>query len=166
MSIKIEVKMTKKAIFDFLLYKTYNSVFGIFVVAVGFINLVLGIQNIRAGDTSDATIKFLFALIFIVGMPVMLWFSAGRQASGVKMFQKPIYYEFLDEGLKISQDEMENMVKWDSLMKAVGTKSSIFLYQDKNRGLILPRGDMRDMELAVIEAISTHMDPSKVKIRR
>ena len=166
MSIKIEANITKKAIYDFLLYKTYTGIFGIFVVAVGFVNLLLGIQNLRAGTPSEAGVKFLFALIFIVGMPVMLWFTAGKQASGVAQFQKPIIYEFLDDGLRVAQDEMENTVPWSSFMKAMATKNCIFLFQDKNRGLILPRCDLGDQEMAVIEAISTHMDPSRVKIRR
>lgn len=45
MNIKFEVKMTKKAMFDFMLYTSYTSLSGIVGVIFGGVTLVLGIRQ-------------------------------------------------------------------------------------------------------------------------
>ena len=166
MSIEFEVKITRKAIFDFLLYHSYTNVMGMLIVAMGVVNLAFGLHGMANGRQGNTVMYLFFALVFFVGLPIMLWFNAGTQVKSVVLFQKPINYELTDEGVLACQDDKQNVAQWTSLVKVVATKSCIFLYQGKNQAIILPRIDMGEQEIAVIEAISTHVDPSKVKIRR
>ena len=50
MNIKFEVKMTKKAMFDFMLYTSYTSLSGIVGVIFGGVTLVLGIRQCMFGS--------------------------------------------------------------------------------------------------------------------
>lgn len=50
-------------------------------------------------------------------------------------------------------------------MKAVSTGRSIIVYTAKNNATIFPKSQMQDKTTDVIEMISTHMPPTKVKIR-
>ena len=52
MNIKFEVKMTKKAMFDFMLYTSYTSLSGIVGVIFGGVTLVLGIRQCMFGSYS------------------------------------------------------------------------------------------------------------------
>ena len=52
MNIKFEVKMTKKAMFDFMLYTSYTSLSGIIGVIFGGVTLVLGIRQCMFGSYS------------------------------------------------------------------------------------------------------------------
>ena len=61
MNIKFEVKMTKKAMFDFMLYTSYTSLSGIVGVIFGGVTLVLGIRQCMFGSYSTAATFFLFA---------------------------------------------------------------------------------------------------------
>ena len=65
MNIKFEVKMTKKAMFDFMLYTSYTSLSGIVGVIFGGVTLVLGIRQCMFGSYSTAATFFLFAAIFL-----------------------------------------------------------------------------------------------------
>lgn len=49
MNIKFEVKMTKKAMFDFMLYTSYTSLSGIVGVIFGGVTLMLGIRQCMFG---------------------------------------------------------------------------------------------------------------------
>jgi hypothetical protein len=49
--------------------------------------------------------------------------------------------------------------------KAVCTGKNLIVYTSKNTASLFPRADLGDQEVAVIEMISTHVDPKKVNLR-
>ena len=166
MSVKFDVKITSKVMFDFLLYHTYTSVMGIIGVVFGMVNLTLGIRYIVEGDSKGSMMYFIFAGIFLFAMPVYLRWNADKQVSSSKVFKNPITYEMTDEGVQASQQDKGELIPWSDFIRVISTKGNIVLYQSRNRAVILPREDMGVQQDAVIEMISTHVTPSRVKIRR
>ena len=81
------------------------------------------------------------------------------------MFQEPLHYLLDEEGLTVSQGEEEGNMAWTDMYKAVSTNKSIILYTSPVNATIFPKRDLGDKKMAVIEMISTHMPPAKVKIR-
>ena len=51
------------------------------------------------------------------------------------------------------------------MVKAVSTVNSIIVYTTKTNACIFPKKDLGEQKDKVIEMISTHMPPKKVKIR-
>ena len=127
MNIKFEVKMTKKAMFDFMLYTSYTSLSGIVGVIFGGVTLVLGIRQCMFGSYSTAATFFLFAAIFLIGNPLHLKARAAEQVMRSPMFQKPISYELNEEGIRISQDEQSVLNEWGDFRKAVSTGQSVII---------------------------------------
>ena len=70
MNIKFEVKMTKKAMFDFMLYTSYTSLSGIIGVIFGGVTLVLGIRPCLCGSYSTAATVLLVAASVLIGTPL------------------------------------------------------------------------------------------------
>ena len=165
MNIKFEVKMTKEAMFDFMLYTSYTSLGGIVGVIFGGVTLVLGIRQCMFGSYSTAATFFLFAAIFLIGNPLHLKARAAEQVMRSPMFQKPISYELNEEGIRISQDEQSVLNEWGDFRKAVSTGQSVILYVTKVRALIFPRESLGEQYAAAVQMISTHMPAKKVNIR-
>ncbi|MDY2662895.1 MAG: YcxB family protein [Bariatricus massiliensis] len=165
MSVKFDVKMTKKAMYNFMLHTSYTSLSGIAGTVFGLVTLALGIQNLTAGESSTAMTFFLFAFIFLVGNPINLKIRSSEQVAKSPMFQEPITYEMTEEGVKISQGDQSTLNPWAEFQKAVSTGSSIILYVTKVRALIFPREALGEQYPEVVKMISTHMPPNKVKIR-
>ncbi len=59
---------------------------------------------------------------------------------------------------------MEQM-GWDGMVKAVSTMNSIAVYTTRTSACIFPKKDLGESRYKVMEIISTHMPPKKVKIR-
>lgn len=165
MAVKFDVKMTQRAMFDFTLYTSYTSISGIAGVVLGGAGLVMTIQHLAAGDMSGATPFVLIALFFLVANPITMWTRSADQVLKSPMFQKPITYEFTEEGVVVSQDGQSALNEWSNFQKAVSTNKSIILYVTKVRALILPRESLGEQYAAAVQMISTHMAPRKVKIR-
>ena len=64
MNIKFEVKMTKKAMFDFMLYTSYTSLSGIVGVIFGGVTLVLGIRQCMLEATVQQQRSFCLPQFF------------------------------------------------------------------------------------------------------
>ena len=165
MNVKFDVKMTKNAMFDFMLYTSYTSFSGILGVVFGGVTLLLGIRQIMLENYSVAATFFVFALVFLVVNPIQMKSRAGIQVAHTPMFQKPITYELSEEGVHISQDDQLITVKWEEFQKAVSTNKSVILYVTKVRAFIFPKEALGEQYAAAVKMISTHMPPKKVKIR-
>lgn len=165
MEVKFDVKMTKKAMTDFMLYTSYTSLNGIMGVILGGILLWLGIRQCMQGAYSNAGIFFLFAGVLLVGNPLQTKARAAEQVAKTPMFKKPITYELTEEGVRISQDDQSVVNEWKDFQKAVSTNQSIILYITKIRAIIFPREALGEQYAAAVQMISTHMPPKKVKIR-
>lgn len=166
MAVKFDVKMTAKAMFDFSLHTTYTSFNGIAGIVLGGAGLIRTIQYMADGNLTGATPYLLIAIFFLIGSPVAIWMRSAEQVLKTPMFQKPITYEFSEEGVTVSQGEESVLNKWGDFQKAISTNKSIILYVTKVRAIILPKKDMGEKYQAALQMIFTHMDPKCVKIRQ
>ena len=165
MAVKFDVKMTRNAMFDFMLYTSYTSFSGISGVVLGGAGAFLAVQKIASGDFTAAVPFLLVAIFFLIGNPFNMWTRAAEQVLKTPMFQKPITYEMTEEGVVISQDDQEVLNEWVNFQKAISTNKSLILYVTKVRAIILPKESLGEQYAAAVQMISTHMHPKKVKIR-
>ena len=128
MSVKFEVKMTDKIMYDFLLYHTYTHMSGLLGAMIGVLALGMGINYMLSGDSMAAMPAFILAALFLVVTPVSLKGKAKTQVQRTKMFQKPLEYELSEEGVTVRQGELEVTNKWEDFSKAVSTNRAVILY--------------------------------------
>lgn len=155
---EVEIKMSTKIIYDYLIYNTYTSLQGIIGVFIGLLMII--------GFLCDMGIIYLIlGIVIILYLPWNLYLKAGLQMQRNETFKKPLKFIFTDEGISVAQDGMQEMQKWEDMHKAVSTMNSIIVYTSKYNATILPKKQLGADKLNIIEIISTHMDPKKVKIR-
>lgn len=155
---EVEIKMSTKIIYDYLIYNTYTSLQGIIGVFIGLLMII--------GFLCDMGIIYLIlGIVIILYLPWNLYLKAGLQMQRNETFKKPLKFIFTDEGISVAQDGMQEMQKWEDMHKAVSTMNSIIVYTSKYNATILPKKQLGADKLDIIEIISTHMDPKKVKIR-
>lgn len=165
MSVKFEVQMTEKIMYDFMLYHTYTHMSGLLGAVIGVISLGMGVKYIAQGNAGAAMPAFLFAVLFLIVTPMSVKGRAKTQVKSAKMFKKPLSYELSEEGVTVRQDDLEVTNKWGDFSKAVSTNRAIILYVTRMRALIFPKESLGDQYEATVKMISTHMPPKNVKIR-
>ncbi|MCM1191745.1 MAG: YcxB family protein [Butyrivibrio sp.] len=156
--IELDVKIESKDLYDYMLRHSYNS-------AVGIIGSCFGAMVIVLAVMTKQWIYLIFGLIILLYLPWTLFFRSKRQVLSNPSFQKPLHYLLDEQGLTISQGEESVQYLWEEMHKAVSTGRSIILYTSPMNATIFPKAQLEDRKAAVIEMISTHMPPAKVKIR-
>lgn len=92
---------------------------------------------------------------------------AEEQAIGADQpfLSDPLHYMLDEEGISVSQGEITECQAWADLYKATATGRSVIVYTTKVSAAIFPNRDLGEQRVRVVEMISTHMPPGKVKIR-
>lgn len=158
MELEFDVHITSDKLYDYLLYHTYTSFSGMLGTLVGAF-LIMGFLSTKYPI-------YLIAGVVLIGyLPCTLFIRAKRQVMNTEAFKKPLHYKMTDEGISVSQGDNEENQSWDSCVKAISTSKSIILYTSKTTASIFPRKDLGTKKDALIQMISTHMPPKKVKIR-
>ena len=158
MELEFDVKMTPAAMYDYLLHHTYSGMSGIVGAIAGAFCIIVFAAN-------KYPIYLIAGIIILAYLPISLFLKANQQVQGTPAFKKPLHYKMTEEGITVSQDGNEEMQSWDACYKAVSTRSSIILYTSKTTASIFPKKDLSEKKDSLIQMISTHMPPNKVKIR-
>lgn len=156
--VEVDVKITAGDLYDYMLMHTYNS-------ASGLIGSVFGALLVIYAMGTKQWLYLVLGIVMLVYLPWTLFVKSRRQALS-PMFQEPLRYVLDEDGLTVSQGEEEGKMAWADMYKAVSTNKSIILYTSPVNATIFPKRDLGDKKMAVIEVISTHMPPAKVKIRQ
>lgn len=155
---EIEIQMSWKVLYDYMLYHTYTSVAGI-------LGTIVGILLIVAFFLQNGFIYLIGGGVLIGYLPWSLFLRSKQQMLATKSFQKPLQYTLNKTGIKVSQDGMSEMQSWDDMVKAISTYSSIIIYTSRIKATILPKKQLGSDLADVIHIISVNMPPEKVHIR-
>ena len=157
--VEVSVKINAGDLYDYMLMHTYNSLAGLLGSVVGALLVVYALSTRQ-------WLFLILGVIMLVYLPWTLFIKSRRQILSNPAFGEPLQYTLDEEGLAVSQGEAREQMAWGDMYKAVSTNRSIILYTSPVNATIFPKRDLGEQRMAVIEMISTHMDPKKVKIRQ
>ena len=155
--LEFDVKIKAGDLYDYLLMHTYNGASGLLGSCFGALLIVVGVLKSEG-------IWILAGAVLLLYLPWTLFVRSRRQALN-PVFQKPLHYLLDEEGITVSQDDTVQTQSWDSMVKAVSTTKSIIVYTTAVNATIFPKRELGDQKNALIQMISTHMPPAKVKIK-
>lgn len=156
--VEFDVQIKSGDLYDYMLRHVYNSPMGIIGNGIGGVLVV-------AAVLSGKWVALVIGLIILVYLPWSLFLKSKRQMMNNPAFQKPLHYILDEEGISVSQGEECQKQAWEDLYKAVSTSRSIIVYTSPVNASIFPKRELKDLKMKVIEMISTHMPPKKVKIK-
>ena len=156
--VETDIQVTAADLYDYVLMHTYHGTSGIIGSTAGALFVV-------AGFLTQKWLIVIAGLVILLYLPITLYTKSKLQWSANEAFQKPLHYVLDDEGVTVSQGEVRESQSWEGMVKAVSTPRSIILYTSGRNASIFPKAQLGDQKDALIEVISTHMPPQKVKIR-
>lgn len=158
MEVSFDVKITPGVLYDYLLYHTYTG-------TTGLLGTIAGALLVVAYFMAGSILYLIFGVVVLVYLPWTLFIRSKKQYLANPAFEEPLHYTFNEEGMTVSQKDTSEQIAWENLYKAVSTPKSIVLYTSPVNASIFPKKDLGERKAALIEVISTHMPPKKVKIR-
>lgn len=156
--VEFQVKIEAGDLYNYLLMHAYTGSAGIVGTCVGALLIVVFSYN-------QQWIFLICGCIILGYLPWTLFLKSKQMALTNEAFKQPLHYTLDEEGITVSQNETQQKQTWDTMYKAVSTTRSIIVYTTPNSAAIFPNRELKDQRSKVVEMISTHMEPKKVKIR-
>ena len=156
--LNLTIKIEAGDLYDYMLMHSYHSPAGILGSTFGAVLIIFAFAT-------EQRMFLVLGAVMLLYLPWTLFIRSRRQILSNSSFQEPLQYTLDEEGLTISQGTEEAKMAWEDMHKAVSTGRSIILYTSRVNATIFPRRQLGEQKTAVIEMISTHMSPAKVKIR-
>lgn len=158
MEVEFDVKITPNVLYDYMLHHTYGKLSGLMGSMVGVLMILLFFS-------SGQVVALIAGIVILLYLPWTLFLKSRQQALQNPAFKKPLHYRLTETGVEVSQEGTTEQMKWENMYKAVSTLHSIVLYTTPVNACIFPKKDLGEKKYKVIEMISVHMPPKKVKIR-
>ena len=156
--VELDVKIEAGDLYNYMLMHTYHSTSGLLGSGVGAVAVLVGVMR-------GQVLFFVAGLVVLLYLPYTLYLKSRQQALANPAFKQPLHYVLDERGITISQNGEEQHQDWDNMVKAVSTGRCVIIYTSKVNATIFPNREMKDKRTDVIEMISTHMPPDKVRIR-
>ena len=162
-SVTFSVQMTARELYKFNLYHTYHGFSGLFGLTLSLLALVNLFMNFHDLSDTGKTIMIIIGIWFTIWEPLMMKSRAKAQLNRSKAYKKPLNYEISETGITVSQDEQNETVGWDKLVKVVETKSQFLLYSSRIHAFIFPKSMMEGQESEMRGLILAHTENTGVK---
>lgn len=156
--VELDVKINAGDLYDYMLYHAYNSASGLLGSGVGAVMVIFALST-------KQWIFMIGGMVLLLYLPWTYFIKSRQQALNNPAFKEALHYVLDENGLTVSQGETSGTIAWEEMVKAVSTSKSIILYTSRVNATIFPKREMGDKKAAVIETISVHMPPKKVKIK-
>lgn len=159
MKVEFDIKITAADLYDYMLAHTYSGFSGLFGSIVGALFIIYSVS-------SGVWYYLAAGIVILFYIPCSLFMRAKKQAATNEFFKNPIHYTLSDEGVTVTQGEYEMTQPWAIVVKATSTNRSLLLYTSKVNAWIFPKRELAEKREEVIQMISTHVAPDRVKIKQ
>lgn len=164
---KITVRMTKEALYDFLLFHAYSKFSGFLINILGLAIAFIGVFSYVTGRTGTAGAAFYLAasFAFLGSTPFQLKLRARKQVEVNSEYCNPAEYTFSEEeGITVRCSDIERNYPWGEIERAVVTPKTIGIYYEKEKALIIPKQDFGEQFAEIFQMIARHLGMNKVRM--
>jgi len=138
-----------------MLYKAQRDVmrqipwmhWGGYFVVLAFPLFLLGMTVAYGGTASEAFANYGglmigLPLFWLVGIPLLTRWTAGRTLRSTPAFQGEIAYSFSESGLDIQSDVATSHLGWGAFTRAIETHEFFLLFQNKAMAVFVPKSGL------------------------
>lgn len=155
---ELDIQMKAGDLYDYLLMHNYSKASGLLGSCVGALAVVVGIARAYV-------IFVILGLALLLYLPWTLFIRSRQQILNNPVYKKPLHYVLDETGITVSQNEVTQHADWEQVRKVTATGQSIIVYTGKNNACIFPNRETGERRADLVEILSTHVSPAKVKIR-
>lgn len=163
--IAFSVQMTPGEIFKFTMYHSYHKLSGVIGILLSLAAIIILICRFGDLNDQDRTILIIVALWFTVLEPFTLLTRAKSQVKRNKAYQAALFYTLDESGITVSQNDAQQTLAWDSLMKIVETKSQFLVYSSRIHAFIFPKKSIGENCAAAKELMLNYAKTYNVPVK-
>ena len=144
MKASFDVTLSPKDLYRFNMYQTYTGVQGWSSIALGILGFVMAGISFQNGKTSYTLLYIAVGFLFLLYIPVALWFRAKETLKTNKVLAGTLHYEITEKNIHVSQGKETGDMEWQAIYKIVANAKQILIYSNRKSAYIIPMEQMGD----------------------
>jgi len=155
----IKSKLTKQDFINLNFILLYSKIsMKVLTALTAFLFLVSIVASIFSNHDYFPAVIFLFILLIFT--PLHTYISAVRNFKASNRGSETIEYHFDNEYLSVKGESFNAQLSWDKIYKVTQTKNWILIWQNRQAGNPIPKGNISEEQIGELKEI---LDNHKVK---
>lgn len=163
MPIEFDVNLTEKDMYRFNLHHAYTGSQGILATLIALAVLAMAFVTRGRVSTGYTVLYFVFGLVFLVYMPITLWFRSKSLMKRLPVLRERIQYLVDAAGVHVTIGEESAELPWDMIYRMVSTKHNLLLYSTRINAYVIPRSQLGDNYEPLAALAREHLERFRVK---
>ena len=140
MKASFDVTLSPKDLYRFNMYQTYTGFQGWSSIALGILGFVMAGISFQNGKTSYTLLYIAVGFLFLLYIPVALWFRAKETLKTNKVLAGTLHYEITEKNIHVSQGKETGDMEWQAIYKIVANAKQILIYSNRKSAYIFTQG--------------------------
>ena len=140
MKASFDVTLSPKDLYRFNMYQTYTGFQGWSSIALGILGFVMAGISFQNGKTSYTLLYAAVGFLFLLYIPVTLWFRAKETLKTNKVLAGTLHYEITEKNIHVSQGKETGDMEWQAIYKIVANAKTDFNLQQSEKRIYYSYG--------------------------
>lgn len=158
---ELDIKITTKDLFSFMIHHTNTSFSGIFGLILSIGAFVLLFTGYAQGNDMGNLVLLFLGLCFTVINPVMMYKKAMEQVKNNPLYRDPLHYVLDETGVSLVKNDRTESIEWGRILKFKKTSRVFALYTTGVHAVILPTEGFKEQKEEVEAFIQSKVKGKK-----
>jgi predicted permease len=165
MKASFDVTLSQKDLYRFNMYQTYTGFQGWTSIVLGILGFVMAGISFQNGKISYTLLYTAVGFLFLLYIPVALWFRAKEILKTNKVLASTLHYEISDKNIHVSQGKETGDMEWEAVYKIVANAKQILIYSNRKSAYIIPMEQIGDQYVAFREIAEQKLEKYKLRMK-
>ena len=165
LSFILDVTLSQKDLYRFNMYQTYTGFQGWTSIVLGILGFVMAGISFQNGKISYTLLYTAVGFLFLLYIPVALWFRAKEILKTNKVLASTLHYEISDKNIHVSQGKETGDMEWEAVYKIVANAKQILIYSNRKSAYIIPMEQIGDQYAAFREIAEQKLEKYKLRMK-
>lgn len=164
MKTEFDITLTSKDMYRFSMYHAYAGFHGISSILIAVLIFAAAIKTRESTEPMYTVLYLLFAVVFLLYLPITLYFQAKRQLRTSKVLRESLHYCIDEEGVHTSQNGEHADLLWEQIYKMAATKHNVLVYSSRIHAYVIPKAQIQQYEV-LQQLANTHLPKYRLKMK-
>lgn len=152
-TVKVDVEMTTKKLFKYMMANTTFGVAGKIKWAVSLMALVMLPFSITLDNNMIPMGLFMIVLMYLIIQPFLLFTSAKKQMIENPVFKAMMSFVFDESGMALNQTIDSGMMPWEDIWMMREIKDMFLVYLQPGRALVVSKEKMSKEDVSNLRMV-------------
>lgn len=165
MTASFDVKLQPRDLYRFNMYQTYTGLQGIVSIVLGILGFVMSGISFRNGSAAYGCLYIAVGCLFLLYIPVALWFRAKTTLKTNQVLANVLHYEVSEKQIHVSQGKETGDLDWDWVYKIIADDRQILIYTNRKNAYIIPREQIGEQYETFRAIAQNRLEKYKLKMK-